>query len=106
MIHTTWIPAQFSHAKELGTVMFTGDFHQSYGSLTFQDGSLLDHGENGVTNEVVIQAIIDRITAQNQPPYRCVENDQAINLLIRVLAWLDRRTATRIDRGVAGSDTP
>lgn len=45
MINLTWTPALHSHAKEFGTVTFTGDFQQPYGSLSFQDGTLKAYGE-------------------------------------------------------------
>lgn len=106
MINTTWTPASFSHAKEHGTVTFHGDYQQPYGFLTFQDGPLVDHGENGVTNEAVITALIERLTALNLAPFECAENHQAINHLVQALAWLDRRTAVRTERGVEGTEVP
>lgn len=62
--------------------------------------------KNGLTNEVVIQALIERLTALNLPPFECTENHQAINHLVQALAWLDRRTTVRIERGVEGTEMP
>jgi hypothetical protein len=103
---TTWSPAKYSHAKEFGSVRFTDPQGRHFGTLDFQDGSIQTNGVNGVTNEQVIDALIERLEALNAPPFVCLENEQAIANLRKALRWLESRTDSRIARGVEGSTTP
>lgn len=77
--------------------------------LHFQDGPIRDFGINGTTNEDVIQVLIDRLNSLNDMQnrkYACRENSLAITKLEEALHWLHARTATRLNRGVEGTDTP
>lgn len=104
-----WSPGEYSFASEHHTVSFrnaAGDKSPGFGSLTFQDGSITEHGENGTTNEQVILALVERLEALNKPPYNCRENSLAITHLQEALHWLQHRTAARVSRGVEGTSTP
>lgn len=76
------------------------------GSLTFQDGPIAQYGINGTTNEEVLEAILERLNALNQPPYACRENAIAITHIETGLLWLKRRTENRLARKVEGTSTP
>ena len=82
------------------------DFEGEHLRLHFQDGPIAEHGENGTTNEEVIELLIERITSLNQPPFNCRENSLALTKLEEALLWLQRRTANRQRRGVEGTNTP
>lgn len=77
--------------------------------LHFQDGPIREYGVNGVTNEEVIQALVDRLNSlqeMNDRKYACKENAVAITHLETALAWLNLRTKRREDRGVEGTNQP
>lgn len=80
---------------------FLAGSHQ--GSLEFQLGPVGEVGVNGVTNEVVLAALIHRINHLNKL-FPCRENALAITKLEEALMWLEARTANRIKRGVEGSN--
>lgn len=99
----TWLPAKWSHALHFGSARFLADDGRHFGTLDFQDGAVLDHGVNGVTNEEVLQALIERLEALNTQPYQCTENELAIRHLHQALKALELRTANRRARGVEGT---
>ena len=78
----------------------------SVGFLVFQDGPVAEHGVNGLQNEEVIQVIIERLQALNQPPYAGIENACAITHLQEAKMWLEERTRNRQARSVEGTSTP
>lgn len=57
------------------------DTSKFFGRLKFQDGPIQEHGRNGITNEEVIEMLLERLDALNQPPYACRENSVAITNL-------------------------
>lgn len=84
-------------------------FRGPYINLTFQDGPIREHGENGTTNEAVIQLLIDRIDSLNtmeKSRYHCIENDLALDMLREAKYQLEQRTRSRVARGVEGTHTP
>lgn len=102
----TWVgEGTYSFAKKFHNVEFT-DGPGWWGSITFQDGPLAEHGANGTTNEDVIEAIIERLEALNTPPYACRENSVAITHLQTALLWLKFRTDNRVKRNVEGTSQP
>jgi hypothetical protein len=56
---------------------------------------------NGTTNEIVIKVLINRLQYLNTL-FECSENNVAIQKLSEALAQLEKRTAGRRQRGVAG----
>jgi hypothetical protein len=64
--------------------------------------TVLETVRDGTTNEELINVLIDRITyLQNKFP--CIENERALEGLQSSLAWLNKRTADREQRGVKGT---
>jgi hypothetical protein len=60
--------------------------------LKFQEGSLKDAGINGVTNEVLLAIVIDRLQwFQLGINWRCRQNAIAITKLEEALHWLRDR---------------
>lgn len=58
--------------------------------------------EDGTTNEEVLAVLIDRIKGLNEKA-PCRENDNCLVALELALAWLNKRTRDRLDRGVEGT---
>lgn len=72
------------------------------GELHFQNGLISEHGVNGVTNEAVLEALIDRM-GKLQQTMPCRENALAITKMEEALMWFNRRTQKRVEQGVEGS---
>lgn len=56
---------------------------------------------NGTTNEELIEVLKDRLTYLNNK-FPCEENEKAYAHLDDALAWLNKRTENRKNRGVEG----
>jgi hypothetical protein len=78
---------------------------QAFDMPPFQKGPLLEAGLNGISDEVLIAIVIDRLEGFNGGPYRCRENSLALTKLEEALHWLKHRTAARQKRGVEGTHT-
>jgi len=66
---------------------------------------------NGLTNEVLLAVLIDRMENyqwphKGVPPLPCPQNDEALGHLKAALAALHARTADRVARGVEGGKQP
>lgn len=72
-------------------------------TLKFQEGAVPAVGVNGLTNEVLIAIVLDRLRGFQAGLYPCRENALAITNLEQGLMWLQRRTADRLRRNVEGS---
>lgn len=70
--------------------------------VKFQEGSVLETGVSGVTNEDLIAIVVDRLQAYQAGPFPCQENANALRSLLEANHWLDRRTSSRIMRNVEG----
>lgn len=71
--------------------------------LFFQKGPIKEAGVNGLTHELLIAVMIDRLRGFQDGPFRCLENDAAIECLQEAAEWLNKRTKARQDRGVEGT---
>jgi hypothetical protein len=72
-------------------------------SLHFQDGIPAEVGVNGLSNETVLRAVLNRLRAFQKGEFACEENAQAINRINDALSILCKRTADRKARGVEGT---
>ena len=61
-------------------------------SIPFHHGPVTE-GLNGVTLEMLLGICLHRLQAQQEGPYPCTENDEAINHIDRAIVALDSRTA-------------
>lgn len=73
--------------------------------LRFQNGPVNEVGVNGITHEVLIAIVIDRLQAFQSGPYACRENALALTKLEEAAHWLHHRTLARMQRGVEGTHT-
>lgn len=78
----------------------TGEF----GSLTikFQNGPIADFGINGLTQEVLLAVVADRLRSFQAGPFSCRENALALTKVEEAMHWLHHRTKARMARGVEG----
>lgn len=73
--------------------------------LKFHEGPPAD-GVNGITLEVLIEVLIDRLQQHQSGEFSCRENAIAITKLEEAKLWLNHRTRTRDLRGVEGTQQP
>lgn len=71
--------------------------------IDFQDGPIKEAGVNGITHEVLLAIIIDRLRGFQSGPYKCRENAVALTKCEEALMWLQKRTRDRLARGVEGT---
>lgn len=71
--------------------------------VLFQNGPINEVGVNGVTQEVLLAIVIDRLRSFQAGPYACAENGKALTLAEASLHWLKLRTLKRMARGVEGT---
>lgn len=60
---------------------------------------------NGLTNEVLLAIVLDRMQAWQSGPFQCPENAESALHIERALDAIRRRAAKRHDRGVLGTTT-
>lgn len=68
----------------------------------FQNGPIAENGVNGVTQEVLLAIVIDRLRSFQAGPFGCQENADALTHSILALDALKSRTLARMARGVEG----
>ena len=72
-------------------------------ALDFQDGPIGEVGVNGITNEVLLAVIIDRLEGFQSSAYANRFNAAALMHCQEALAELEARTKEREARGVEGT---
>ena len=72
--------------------------------ILFQNGPIKELGVNGVTQEVLLAIVIDRLRSFQAGPFSCRDNAVALTHCEDALMWLQRRTRERIKRGVEGTN--
>lgn len=72
-------------------------------TISFQNGPIVEHGVNGVTQEILLVTVADRLRSFQAGPYACRENAIALTKVEEALNWLNRRTYARMRRGVEGT---
>lgn len=70
--------------------------------LLFQNGNPAEVGVNGITHEVLLAILIDRLEGLQSGPFACRENALALTKLQESRMWLLERTRGRMERGVEG----
>lgn len=74
-------------------------------TILFQNGPINDVGVNGLTHEVLLAIVIDRMRSFQAGQYACRENALALTKLEEAQMWLLQRTRGRMARGVEGTHT-
>lgn len=78
----------------------TGDL---YCVVRFQEGPIAEAGVNGITQEVLLAIVADRLRSFQAGPYACKENACALTHIEEAMLWLHKRTWDRMARGVEGT---
>lgn len=74
-----------------------------HATILFQNGPINEVGVNGVTHEVLLAILADRLRAFQAGPYSCRENAIALTKIDEARMWLQSRTLARMARGVEGT---
>lgn len=75
-------------------------------AILFQNGPINEVGVNGVTQEVLLEVLVDRLRSFQAGPFACRENALALTKLEEAQHWLHHRTKRRVDQGVEGTHQP
>lgn len=71
--------------------------------ILFQNGPIPEMGTNGITQEVLLAIVADRLRSFQAGPYKCKENACALTHIEEAMHWLQQRTIARMRRGVEGT---
>lgn len=72
----------------------------------FQNGPINEVGVNGITHEVLLAIVIDRLRSFQGGAFACRENALALTKIEEAMHWLQQRTLRRIRQGVEGTHQP
>lgn len=71
--------------------------------IRFQNGPINEAGINGLTQEVLLAIVADRLRSFQSGQFACRENALALTKIEEAQHWLHSRTLSRMQRGVEGS---
>lgn len=72
--------------------------------IEFQRGARLDpEARHGVLDCDLLEIVRDRLTAFQNGPYACPENEQALIHIESALLWMNKRVEDRAERNVLGT---
>lgn len=74
-------------------------------TISFQNGPIAESGVNGLTQEVLLAIVADRLRSFQAGTYACRENALALTKIEEAQHWLHSRTLARMQRGVEGTHT-
>lgn len=76
-------------------------------TISFQNGPIAadGNGVNGLTHEVLLAIVADRLRSFQKGPYSCKANACALTHIEEAQHWLQQRTLERMRRGVEGTHT-
>lgn len=81
----------------------TNEGKSHFATLGFQNGPIAECGVNGITNEVLLAIVADRLRCFQTSKYACRENAIALTKIEEAAHWLEARTTARMRRGVEGT---
>ena len=74
-----------------------------HATILFQNGPINEVGVNGITQEVLLAIVADRLRSFQGGPFACRENALALTKIEEAQHWLQQRTLERMRRGVEGT---
>lgn len=83
---------------------YTGQGGRQSTLVEFQNGPINEVGVNGLTQEVLLAIVADRLRSFQSGPFTCRENSLALDRVEEALHWLQQRTIARMRRGVEGTN--
>lgn len=89
--------------NEANASKFTVDEPATELVILFQNGPIPEVGVNGVTQEVLLSIVADRLRSFQAGPFACRENALALTKIEEAQHWLQQRTLARMRRGVEGT---
>lgn len=90
------------NTAEMSIVPSDRALHSRY-VIHFQKGPIKECGWNGITDEALLEIVLDRMNAFQSGPYKCRENAIAITKIEEALHWFLHRKLARQKRGVEGT---
>lgn len=72
-------------------------------TISFQNGPISENGVNGLTQEVLLAIVSDRLRSFQAGQFACRENALALTKIEEAQHWLYSRTLSRMQRGVEGT---
>ena len=72
-------------------------------AVIFQNGPIAEFGVNGLTHEVLLAIVADRLRSFQKGPYACKATAFALTHIEEAQHWLQQRTIERMRRGVEGT---
>lgn len=78
-----------------------GQYIASQG-INMQKGAIKEVGRNGITDEVLLAIVLDRLRGFQAGEFSCRENALAITNIEQGMHWMNARTKDRMSRGVEG----
>lgn len=94
--HINWMPIDNGIDPTLGSNCL---------GISFQNGPINENGVNGITQEVLLVVVIDRLRSFQKGPFSCKANACALTHVEEALHWLQQRTIERMRRGVEGTNS-
>ena len=73
--------------------------------IYFQNGPIPQAGVNGLTHEVLLAIVADRLRSFQKGDFMCKANACALTHIEEAQHWLQQRTIERMRRGVEGTHT-
>lgn len=77
--------------------------HAQHTTILFQNGPIPENGVNGITQEVLLAIIEDRLLCFQEGPFANEYNQRALDHVRAAMAELHARTKERMERGVEGT---
>lgn len=77
----------------------------AHDTILFQNGPIPEAGVNGLTHEVLLAIVADRLRSFQKGPFSCKANACALTHIEEAQHWLQQRTIERMRRGVEGTHT-
>ncbi|MBW8463524.1 hypothetical protein [Acidovorax sp.] len=71
--------------------------------IRFQNGPINEAGVNGLTHEVLLAIVADRLRSFQKGPFATKANACALTHIEEAQHWLQQRTLERMRRGVEGT---
>lgn len=93
-------PGGANHDYRIGVYDRRSEACSELGHIFFQCGPVEEEGFNGLTHEILLTIVIDRLRCFQAGPYACLQNRIAQEHCETALAALRQRTELRIARGV------
>lgn len=76
--------------------------HSPIPTIRFQKGDPNKVGQNGITNEVLLTIVMDRLAGFVGGPFNTSDTEEALRCVATALQHLIHRTNDRLQRGVEG----